>query len=265
MEANKFETMGKEALRQACRDAGISYAKLNNDGMRAALTQAAILAREAKMDDAEIAAWNNGSATPEAPEGEDLVDLVEEEEVSSKPSIFAALLNPQAVKVHNGQVTKIRDGKKVVEPAPIVKAVPKASEPKVEIELQGYNHTGVHKCPECGVVHDQTWANEGVSLFCHHCSTTYSATTGRKIRAGHTRPNASKGYTIEKDRPEQNGVKRPSVGTVCGTVWAEFDANPTIAAKELPALADKHGWNKNNVSCEFYAWRKFNGIKGRQA
>lgn len=34
---NKFADMGKEALRQACREAGISYAKLNNDGMRAAL------------------------------------------------------------------------------------------------------------------------------------------------------------------------------------------------------------------------------------
>jgi hypothetical protein len=34
---DKFESMGKEALRAACKAAGISYGKLNNDGMRTAL------------------------------------------------------------------------------------------------------------------------------------------------------------------------------------------------------------------------------------
>ena len=35
-----FITMNKEQLRAACKAAGISYSKLNNDGMRAALTEA---------------------------------------------------------------------------------------------------------------------------------------------------------------------------------------------------------------------------------
>ena len=35
---------------------------------------AAQLAKESAMDDAEIAAWNAGSTTPEAPEGEDLIE-----------------------------------------------------------------------------------------------------------------------------------------------------------------------------------------------
>jgi len=74
-----------------------------------------------------------------------------------------------------------------------------------------------------------------------------------------------KGYKIQKGREERNGVKRPSEGTVCAAVWAEFDKNPEIKASELAALADAHGWNRTNVSCEFYAWRKFNGIKGRAA
>lgn len=74
-----------------------------------------------------------------------------------------------------------------------------------------------------------------------------------------------KGYTIQKEREEQNGVKRPSAGTVCGAVWAAFDANPAVKAGELNALADANGWNRTNVSCEFYAWRKFMGIKGRAA
>lgn len=74
-----------------------------------------------------------------------------------------------------------------------------------------------------------------------------------------------KGYTIQKERQEQNGVKRPSAGTVCGAVWDAFDANPAVKAGELNALADANGWNRTNVSCEFYAWRKFMGIKGRAA
>jgi hypothetical protein len=74
-----------------------------------------------------------------------------------------------------------------------------------------------------------------------------------------------KGYTIQKEREERNGVKRPSEGTVCGAVWAAFDKNPEIKAGELADLADANGWNPNNVSCEFYAWRKFMGIKGRAA
>lgn len=72
-----------------------------------------------------------------------------------------------------------------------------------------------------------------------------------------------KGYTIQKEREERNGVKRPSEGTVCGNVWAEFDKNPEIKAGELATIADANGWNRTNVSCEFYAWRKFMGIKGR--
>lgn len=39
---NKFTNLGKEELRQACRDAGISYSKLNNDGMRAALNAGSV-------------------------------------------------------------------------------------------------------------------------------------------------------------------------------------------------------------------------------
>lgn len=36
--SKSFAEMGKEELRAACRTAGISYGKLNNDGMRGALT-----------------------------------------------------------------------------------------------------------------------------------------------------------------------------------------------------------------------------------
>lgn len=80
--------------------------------------------------------------------------------------------------------------------------------------------------------------------------------------------NFIEGYRIEKDRPEQNGVKRPSQGTLCGAVWAKLDSiresGRMPVAKELGELAIKNKWNPTNVVCEFYQWRRFNGIRGRQ-
>lgn len=55
----------------------------------------------------------------------------------------------------------------------------------------------------------------------------------------------------------RNGVRRPAPGGVCRAVWDWLDAHPSVSAKEARACAAEHGWNENNVSCEFYAWRKF--------
>lgn len=66
-----------------------------------------------------------------------------------------------------------------------------------------------------------------------------------------------------------NGVRKPSVGTVCREVWDELEKLRTAAggvapdSKAVKALAESKGWNANNASIEFYQWRKFNGITGR--
>ncbi|MBG4275771.1 hypothetical protein [Pseudomonas aeruginosa] len=62
------------------------------------------------------------------------------------------------------------------------------------------------------------------------------------------------------ERVEQNGVKRPKEGGLCAAVWAWLDANPTATIKDAKAAAPENGWNESNVACEFYAWRKFNGL-----
>ena len=193
--ASKFDAMGKEALRTACREAGISYSKLNNDGMRAAL-----VAHYAQSE--EVA---------------EQVEAEEEEVAPTRPNLFASLLNPQPIPeaMRSAPSYVVRDGKRV-EAAP----AKGKSEPRARTEKP----------------------------------------------ASPAAPRVSrKGYTIQKEREERNGVKRPSEGTICGAVWAEFDKNPEIKAGELAALADANGWNRTNVSCEFYAWRKFMGIKGRAA
>ena len=68
----------------------------------------------------------------------------------------------------------------------------------------------------------------------------------------------SKSPKVEQE--ERNGVKRPKAGGACAAVWAWLDANPAATLKEAKAAAPAHGWNPNNVSCEFYARRKFYGI-----
>lgn len=76
------------------------------------------------------------------------------------------------------------------------------------------------------------------------------------------------GLKIEKDRPEQNGVKRPSLGGRCRAVWDALSAyqNETGMAPNAQVVRDlaaDEGWNPNNASIEFYQWRKYHGIKGR--
>lgn len=65
------------------------------------------------------------------------------------------------------------------------------------------------------------------------------------------------------ERGEQNGVKRPRSGGLCAAVWEYLDKHPKASAKDLREVAPTKGWNVNNVTCEFYQWRKFNGISGR--
>ncbi|HEQ0064782.1 TPA: hypothetical protein VDW55_003031 [Pseudomonas aeruginosa] len=62
------------------------------------------------------------------------------------------------------------------------------------------------------------------------------------------------------EREERNGVKRPKDGGLCAAVWAWLDAHPGATIKDAKAAAPENGWNENNVACEFYAWRKFNGL-----
>lgn len=77
------------------------------------------------------------------------------------------------------------------------------------------------------------------------------------------------GIKIEKDRPEQNGIVRPSVGGKCRAIWDFCDSfyagqGRLPMPKEMKQAAQDNGWNENNAVIEMYQWRKFNGYTGRQ-
>jgi len=182
---------------------------------------------------------------------------VEDDETPTSPagfSVFAAMVAPVAPPAGQASVV-VRDGKVIDPNAP--------SSERADIA-----YTKGDACPLCDGDHSKvTEANPGVSMLCGACNKTFSIATGREVRAGYKREDVNRGYKIEKVRVEQNGVKRPSVGTLCGQVWAALDeiyaSNMPVAA-DLDKIATDNGWNRNNVSCEFYQWRKFQGIKGRQ-
>jgi hypothetical protein len=170
---SKYDNLGKTELRAACKEAGISYSKLNNDGMRAAL-----------------AAHDATQAAPQIP--------VEDSRKPAEVVPPAALETPELIA--NSALTPAA--------APAEAPAPAAT----------------------------------------------PAATGKTT-----------GLKIEANREEKNGVKRPSAGGMCRAVWDACDAiGPSATAKDVKKLAETNGWNQNNASIEFYQWRKFNGIKGRQ-
>lgn len=73
-----------------------------------------------------------------------------------------------------------------------------------------------------------------------------------------------------KKEPEQNGIRKPSVGTLCRAAWDLFDAISTTMGQTapisyvLPVAIDK-GLNEANVKAEYARWKKYHGIAGRVA
>lgn len=64
----------------------------------------------------------------------------------------------------------------------------------------------------------------------------------------------------------RNGVRRPIKGK-CADVWNALDnmlpnGVPTIG--NVRDLAKANGWNINNATIEFYAWRKFHGLNNNK-
>lgn len=74
------------------------------------------------------------------------------------------------------------------------------------------------------------------------------------------------GKTIEPNRAEQNGLKRPSKGSTCCIIWDTCDqitsekAATCTSADLFNAL---QGYNDCTLRTQYARWRQFNGITGR--
>lgn len=140
-------------------------------------------------------------------------------------------------------------------------------EPELEPEPEPEPDTGVHKTIGAPASDEP----EEVAAPSPFGSFAFAQLTNGNSYKPPVEPRAvravsTKGHKIEKNRPVQNGVKIPSSGTLCRAVWDELTtmsavpeaATPTAA--EIKAVGVLRGWNNNNVSIEYYRWKKFNGI-----
>jgi biotin carboxyl carrier protein len=78
----------------------------------------------------------------------------------------------------------------------------------------------------------------------------------------------SAGVKVEKGRDEQNGVKRPSAGTICRDIWDALD-KVRAESKDTPSFADVHklrearNWQKNTAVTQYQRWKQFHGLMPR--
>lgn len=91
-------------------------------------------------------------------------------------------------------------------------------------------------------------------------------------QAGRTSRESStaNGLKIEKNRPSQNGITRPSQGTTCHAVWTlcekmTADLGRTVPLSALVEAAKGHEINQFTARTQYACWRKFNGIVGHLA
>lgn len=74
------------------------------------------------------------------------------------------------------------------------------------------------------------------------------------------------GTSVEQNRPEQNGLKRPSTGSTCAIIWDTCDritsetGHVCTSAELFNAL---QGYNECTLRTQYARWRQFNGITGR--
>lgn len=137
-------------------------------------------------------------------------------------------------------------------------------------------------CPNCdihlsnGVIADgdENFKGKTIRMLdfqyeCMACGEEFGPKLEVKPNPVKPKVDKSEGLKIEKDRPEQNGITRPSIGGKCREVWDfcdEFYKSGNVPMpKNMREVAVKNDWNPNNAVIEMYQWRKFNGIKGRQA
>lgn len=132
----------------------------------------------------------------------------------------------------------------------------------------GWNGCGYENCPGCGV-----HLSNGVMTWDHLVEEHGSKAREMQqhdfscMGCGAEWGNKRAGISIQKDRPEQNGVTRPSEGGVCAQIWAECDNRAkdgmVPAVKDLKAWATEQGVDLTTCTIQYYQWRKFNGVVGR--
>jgi hypothetical protein len=152
----------------------------------------------------------------------------------------------------------------VAEQRAALAAAPNGDSPKADAAIAAVESEGLHvfgfeihgliECPHCNVhLSNGVGYGEATEFSCLGCGEDFGPA---KVAAADR--HTGTGLKIEKDRPERNGIKRPSIGGKCRAIWDFLDTMNGPTAKMVRAAAEAQGWNPNNAVIEFYQWRKFN-------
>lgn len=160
--------------------------------------------------------------------------------------------------------------------------VEEAVEVSQEVELSEYqqdlmNHYGHLNCPHCNItlsngvgehgeiVNGTRIKHDEFQFVCLGCDGEF----GPKIKTPKARKPVQNptGNKIEKNRPEQNGMKYPSAGTKTRVIWDLCDAMTKELGRPLKIseLRERvaQGTNENMMKSQYSYWRKFHNITGR--
>lgn len=150
------------------------------------------------------------------------------------------------------------------------------------VELTEYqqdlmNHYGHFNCPHCNItlsngvgehgeiVNGTRIKHDEFQFVCLGCDGEF----GPKIKTPKARKPVQNhtGNKIEKNRPEQNGMKYPSAGTKTRVIWDLCDAMTKELGRPLKIseLRERvaQGTNENMMKSQYSYWRKFHNITGR--
>lgn len=164
------------------------------------------------------------------------------------------------------------------EPQQVEEAVEVAQEPELtEYQQELVNHYGHTNCPHCNItlsngvgehgeiVNGTRIKHDEFQFVCLACDGEF----GPKIKTPKARKPVQNptGNKIEKNRPEQNGMKYPSAGTKTRVIWDLCDAMTKELGRPLKIseLRERvaQGTNENMMKSQYSYWRKFHNITGR--
>lgn len=235
--ANKMDlnTATKAQLRNAMRAQGMSYANLDNAGMvqalqaAVALTLASVKVQLAQAD----AAYNDPTLTAQndapAPDYRALGQFGLGTDAATAECPHCGINHNV-----NGCITPDDEAMRQLPGAGLATSTGKT-------------------LYELGVMHNE--------YECLNCHGQWGARRDPYVAPVAVAP-VSTGLTIEKNRPERNGYKRPSAGGVCRAIWnycTELQATQAtpVTIKQAKANSTLQGWDLVTTTVQFYQWRKW--------
>lgn len=266
-----FSTLNNKAMRDACKARHISYGGMSLAAMRDACTQ----------HDDNAAALALMVQETEAAQAAAALQQVQDEEAAQAAAKSAMVLsfrsNPAArLETSEGETGFWVQG----DEGPVWYAVPLSSLGEFGLGVDAASS----RCPHCGIDHKdngvlhcddelpndptgRTYHQAGIQSAewsCMGCNGDWGV-----VRAPYAAPapqasrSTGTGLKIEKGRIERNGLKQPSLGGACRSVWDACTEMQALApATPLKvALVKAHAatmqWNVNNAVIEFYRWKKW--------